>query len=460
MANLTLRGVKGSPLTHVELDANFAALDSDLRTGHFDSGIVVDNGIVVDTGDLVVTEGNLVLENGDIHYNPKLGFYDLQSASERMRIDSTGSLLIGSQVNSQNVNLKVARTGDQHVLFGCRSSVVDQTAFLQLGPAATGTEKSGGLRAKQSTANFEDWEISIVSYNGSDYVDAITVNPNGSVDVNTKIDFHDSATFNDGIHVNGDIELSGNLIMPGGGNIERGTVESVAMEVPTGFTVANSPITTVGTFVIDFDAGYHLPTTLKQTQWDTAYGWGDHSIVGYHLTSEFNARNINTGNGLTGGGNLSADRTIQMTGSYTGNFSATGSLSGASVAATGAVTGASMTATGAISGGSVTSNGAINAAGDITAFYNSSDERLKENITIIDNALDKVSTLKGVNFNYIASGIQSTGLIAQDVERVLPEAVFEDDDGHKGIRYQITVGLLVEAIKELKAEIEELKKAK
>ena len=74
--------------------------------------------------------------------------------------------------------------------------------------------------------------------------------------------------------------------------------------------------------------------------------------------------------------------------------------------------------------------------------------------------LHKVSSLRGVQFEYRETGVRSTGLIAQEVEKVLPEAVFVTDDatGMKGVRYQITVGLLVEAIKELKAEIEELKK--
>jgi hypothetical protein len=67
----------------------------------------------------------------------------------------------------------------------------------------------------------------------------------------------------------------------GGGS---GTVTSVAMTVPTGLTISGSPITTSGTLAVAYDTGYAIPTTAKQTQWDTAYGWGDHSAAGY-LTS-------------------------------------------------------------------------------------------------------------------------------------------------------------------------------
>ena len=100
--------------------------------------------------------------------------------------------------------------------------------------------------------------------------------------------------------------------------------------------------------------------------------------------------------------------------------------------------------------------------GNITAFGSTSDIKLKENVEVIPNALDKVKQLKGVTFNYKKDGKVSTGLIAQDLEKVLPEAVYEasavddDEDKHLAIRYGNTVGLLVEAIKEQQEQIETL----
>lgn len=64
-----------------------------------------------------------------------------------------------------------------------------------------------------------------------------------------------------------------------------GTVTSVAATVPTGLSVSGSPITSSGTLAITYASGYAIPTTAKQGEWDTAYGWGDHSAAGY-LTSE------------------------------------------------------------------------------------------------------------------------------------------------------------------------------
>jgi hypothetical protein len=63
-----------------------------------------------------------------------------------------------------------------------------------------------------------------------------------------------------------------------------GTVTSVAMTVPTGLSVAGSPVTSTGTLAVTFSAGYSIPTTTKQGEWDTAYGWGNHASAGY-LTS-------------------------------------------------------------------------------------------------------------------------------------------------------------------------------
>ena len=107
------------------------------------------------------------------------------------------------------------------------------------------------------------------------------------------------------------------------------------------------------------------------------------------------------------------------------------------------------------------SSGNLVAAGNVTAYGSMSDEKLKENIEIIENPIEKIKNLKGVNFTYKKDGSKSTGLIAQDLEKVLPEAVYEtsdvdDEDKHLAIRYGNTVGLLVEAIKEQQEQIETL----
>lgn len=67
-------------------------------------------------------------------------------------------------------------------------------------------------------------------------------------------------------------------------SVGSGSVTSVAMSVPTGLDVSGSPITTSGTLAVSLQSGYSIPTTSSQSNWNTAYGWGDHSTQGY-LTS-------------------------------------------------------------------------------------------------------------------------------------------------------------------------------
>ena len=115
--------------------------------------------------------------------------------------------------------------------------------------------------------------------------------------------------------------------------------------------------------------------------------------------------------------------------------------------------------------GEIDGSGNMIMAGNITAFGTVSDIKLKKDIKVIENPIKKIKNLKGVTFTYKKNGEKSTGLIAQDLEKVLPEAVYktheidlngDSEDEHLAIRYGNTVGLLVEAIKELEARVKEL----
>lgn len=96
--------------------------------------------------------------------------------------------------------------------------------------------------------------------------------------------------------------------------------------------------------------------------------------------------------------------------------------------------------------------------GAIGSFNQISDERLKSEIQPIDNALEKVLDLQGVSFEM--GGKKEVGVIAQDIQKVLPEVVSEDNKGYLSVSYGNIVGVLIEAIKDLKEEIDELKRTK
>ena len=113
----------------------------------------------------------------------------------------------------------------------------------------------------------------------------------------------------------------------------------------------------------------------------------------------------------------------------------------------------------------VTNVGNVHAKGNITAYQtsNMSDIRLKKDIKPLEGSLEKVLGLQGVSFKWKESGKEAIGFIAQDVEKIEPILVNETNEIStnelmKTVDYSTTVALLVEAIKELKAEVDELKK--
>ena len=105
-----------------------------------------------------------------------------------------------------------------------------------------------------------------------------------------------------------------------------------------------------------------------------------------------------------------------------------------------------------------TITGILSVTDDITAFW-SSDERLKDNITPIDDALAKVVSISGNTFDWNEKSNKEghdVGLIAQEIQEVLPEAVIERDNGYLAVDYHKVIPLLVQSIKELSARIETL----
>jgi hypothetical protein len=126
--------------------------------------------------------------------------------------------------------------------------------------------------------------------------------------------------------------------------------------------------------------------------------------------------------------------------------------------------------TGNISASATASFGIVSASGDIISdgdvvAYNSSDERLKDNIEVIQGSLDKIDGIRGVEFDWNEKSPgwaqhrgHDVGVIAQEVKKVIPEIVVERKNGYLGVDYKRLVPLLIESVKELKQEIEDLKK--
>jgi hypothetical protein len=120
-----------------------------------------------------------------------------------------------------------------------------------------------------------------------------------------------------------------------------------------------------------------------------------------------------------------------------------------------------VTASGLVTSQNVVT-GNVTASGLVTAqdFNSTSDISLKENITQIENSLDILEKLTGIKFNWKNTQEISYGLSAQEVEQVLPEIVKTRENGLKGVNYLNIIAILIESVKELKNEIEILKKHK
>lgn len=114
-----------------------------------------------------------------------------------------------------------------------------------------------------------------------------------------------------------------------------------------------------------------------------------------------------------------------------------------------------------VSGGNVTvggngsTTGNLTASGNVTAF---SDGRLKEDIREITDAVAKLQSIRGVTYRMRDAKERRAGVIAQEVQKVLPEVVFEHDDGYLHVAYGNIVSILISAVKELAARVEELEK--
>jgi len=107
--------------------------------------------------------------------------------------------------------------------------------------------------------------------------------------------------------------------------------------------------------------------------------------------------------------------------------------------------------------------GRIDASNDVVA-YSTSDIRLKDNIKKIDKALNKVNSIQGIEFDWVekeevhGNSGHDIGVIAQEIEKVLPDVVTTRDNGYKAVKYEKIVPLLIEAIKDLSKQVDGLKR--
>ena len=308
----------------------------------------------------------------------------------------------------------------------------------------------------------------------------------GYVDINNSVDISGSLNVS-GIATIASVSIVGaalsSLVVTGistlaivdinGGDIEVSNVDTVDLNV-TGIStlgtvrISSGIITATSGIVTYYGDGSNLTGLAASPTLQTVLNTGNTSTIGMSISGVITATTfVGNGSGLTGVG-IGSTGSINTSGIVTASaFFGNGSgLTGAGSTVFNdtttnqeffplftATTSGTITASG-ISTSKLTYNPAN---GEMTAinFNSTSDIALKENIHTVYNALETVSALRGVSFDWKETGKGSYGVIAQELEEVLPELVKQGEV--KSVNYNGIIGVLIEAVKDLKKEIEDLK---
>jgi hypothetical protein len=222
----------------------------------------------------------------------------------------------------------------------------------------------------------------------------------------------------------------------------------------SGSTTLKASATASGTLTLPAATDTLTGKATTDTLTNKTIAAGSNTITGLtntNLSGSAGISNANLANstisGVSLGSNLNAlTFTDYLTsgGTYTGATARTVSVAGTSINTGNTLV--ARDASGDFTAGSITA----------TQYTSTSDISLKENVFTIENALEKVLSLRGVEYDRIESGEHQIGVIAQEVEKVVPAVVYGDEI--KSVAYANIVALLIEAIKEQQKEIDELKK--
>ena len=330
---------------------------------------------------------------------------------------------------------------------------------------------------------------------------------------------HDSlAGFVANEHINHtSVDITAGAGLTGGGDIS--STRTLAVGAGTGITVNANDVaigqavsTTSNVLFANITGSIISGSSLLGVVGTATQGTIDHDGLANFVANEHidhSAVSVTAGDGLTGGGTIAANRTINVVGgdgitanandvAVTAAQTAITSLINSSLTKSGTATDQeyikfdtsnevnvhindseklSVTAAGANVTGdfaaSATSSAAhilvtgiisgsqIEASGDVIAF-SSSDRRFKDNLVVIEGSLDKIGKINGYEFDWndkqTAYKGHDIGVVAQEIEAVLPEVVTTRGDGYKAVKYDKIVPLLIESIKELQKKVEDIEK--
>ena len=498
---ITLRNSKGSPLTHNELDANFqefyySASFTDYHVSLFKSKSLEDEFTVP----VNVAKG------------PK---YSIQL---KVGNDATGSqaAATGSSNLTYNFDTDVLRITGSSILSGS-GTVLDVkgngevSGNLVVGGTITAEEfitertatsyiyKSGSTKFGDTSDDRHDFTGSLGLSGSATFTGdlAISGHTNVSSSISSQSQRLDSLESKTLVSSSAQLaaDISGSLSNPAIASLGAGIISSsaqIAADISGSYELTNAKIQALGAGIISAssqiaDLGVNIPSSSAQV---VTLIDGQDVNLGRVTSTEMVTNIISSSVQLASGSNIfgdASDDKHEFTGSV--HMSSTLSIAGfpnvsqslaSAVAGTGIqnvvedttpqlggnldinsnnISGSgTIDISGDISGSNMLIAGDIDATGDITAYY-SSDNRLKDNITPIEGALDKINQIGGYEFDWNNNSSHSghdVGVIAQEIEAVLPEVVATRDNGYKAVRYEKIVALLIQALKEQQSQIQDL----
>ena len=407
-SNITLRSVKGESLSHTEMDANFRDLFySASITGSTISLFKSSSGgtnpfTVVTYFDEVRSKPTLVSGSFQIYTTSSRDWDEVSAsiASDYIIRDNYLSSSLAPRIANLEVfssSLDATYATDAEVTTAV--STLSSSAHLRRNQIRNQTSASTHDNYLKNTTDTLTGDLTVTGtltaqeFN-TEYITSSVILESGSTKFGNSDD--DTHIFTGSVNITGSTTITGNTNIIG-----ALTASAIQATISGSIDQADNATT----------ASYVLATNIDGT-------------VANSTTASFatTASTVNFNGGLTTGSDVQFD-----------------SL-GVGVAATGAT-------------------GEIVATGDITAYY-SSDERLKDNITPLSNALDKINQIGGYEFDWNSDSSHSghdVGVIAQEIEKVLPEVVVDRSNGYKAVRYDKIVALLIQAVKEQQLQIDELK---
>lgn len=359
--------------------------------------------------------------------------------SEKMRLYSNGSLGINNSSSPQAL-LHLGATNVQPTLFAGVVPVGDQSGgYLTLYTPTAGASYYGTFRfTSVSTSDGDSYGNSTFYCDAAEGFQVYSVGSGSGA------------------------SESSMYLSPSGTNIAVGNSSNLNLKAHN-----NSSIN-IGTYTATGGAINLLTRSTSSLYIDTAQRVGIGKTTGINAKLDINGNTIVSGTldvtsiVETGNGSAAAPAHSFIGDTNTGMYNITADTLGFSTAGSERLR---ITAGGAMGLGGITptnTNGRFEASNDIVA-YSSSDKRWKTNIKNIDSPLEKISQINGVEFDWIedepvhGNKGHDIGVIAQEIEKILPDAVQTRESGMKAVQYDKIIPLLIESIKEQQKQIEELK---